>query len=95
MNARRRSSGRPATASSSCISRCLRDGGPAVQADIAAVTRLGFAVNPTSESAVGLRERALGWCAVHGIEAWAAEASARDVLVRDLPTSDALVRMDD
>ena len=55
------------------------------------MTRLGFAVNPTSESAVGLRERALGWCAVHGIEAWAAEASARDLLVRDLPTSDALV----
>jgi NAD+ kinase len=55
------------------------------------VTRLGFAVNPTSESAIALRERALGWCAVHGVEAWAAEASARDLLVVDLPSTDALV----
>ena len=55
------------------------------------MTRLGFAFNPTSEAAVALRDRALGWCAVHGVEAWAAEASARDVLVVDLPSTDALV----
>jgi NAD+ kinase len=55
------------------------------------VTRLGFAVNPTSESALALRERALGWCALHGVEAWAAEADARDLLVAELPTTDALV----
>jgi NAD+ kinase len=55
------------------------------------VTRLGFAVNPTSESALVLRERALGWCALHGVEAWAAEADARDLLVAELPTTDALV----
>ena len=55
------------------------------------MTRLGFAVNPTSESAIALRERALGWCAVHGIDAWAGEASAREILVAHLPTTDALV----
>jgi len=35
------------------------------------VKRLGFAYNPTSEMAVELRERALGWCSQHGVEAWA------------------------
>ena len=55
------------------------------------MTRLGFAVNPTSDSALALRERALGWCAVHGVEAWAAEADARDLVVAELPTTDALV----
>jgi NAD+ kinase len=55
------------------------------------VTRLGFAVNPTSESAVALREQALGWCAVRGVDAWAAEANATDRLVAELTSSDALV----
>ena len=55
------------------------------------MTRLGFAVNPTSESAVALRERALGWCAVHSVEAWATEAQDYDGLVAELPTTEALV----
>jgi NAD+ kinase len=55
------------------------------------VTRIGFAVNPTSDAALSLRERALGWCAVNGVDAWHAEASARERLVAELPTTDALV----
>ena len=38
------------------------------------VTRLGFAYNPTSEDALELRERAAGWCRMHGVEQWAAPA---------------------
>jgi NAD+ kinase len=38
------------------------------------VTRFGFAYNPTSEEAVELRERGLGWCTVNGLESWALPA---------------------
>ncbi len=55
------------------------------------MTRLGFAYNPTSEAAVALRERALGWCSVHGVEAWVAEAEATEGLVAELPRTDVLV----
>jgi NAD+ kinase len=33
--------------------------------------RIGFAYNPTAEMAVELRERGMGWCQVHGVDAWA------------------------
>jgi len=38
------------------------------------VKHIGFAYNPTSEMAVELRERALGWCHQNGVEAWAGPA---------------------
>ena len=55
------------------------------------MTRFGFGFNPTSDAAIALRERALGWCALRGVEAWMAEAEATDQLTADLPGSDALV----
>jgi NAD+ kinase len=53
--------------------------------------RVGFAYNPTSEEALELRERAAGWCAVHGIDQWAAQAGDHDSLLRALPGTDVLV----
>jgi NAD+ kinase len=55
------------------------------------VKRIGFAYNPTSDAATELRERAAGWCRMHGIDHWAATAQDFDVLCRELATSDALV----
>jgi NAD+ kinase len=55
------------------------------------VHRIGFAYNPTSEAAVELRERAEGWCRMHGIEHWAAQAQDFDLLCRELATTDVLV----
>ena len=55
------------------------------------VRRIGFAYNPTSEAAVELRERAAGWCAVRGIEHWAAQAADFDSLSDQLPSTDVLV----
>ena len=55
------------------------------------MTRLGFAYNPTSEAAVALRERALGWCSVHEVDAWVSEAEETDRLVDGLPGTDVLV----
>jgi NAD+ kinase len=55
------------------------------------VHRIGFAYNPTSEPAVELRERAEGWCRMHGIEHWASQAQEFEVLVRELATTDVLV----
>jgi NAD+ kinase len=55
------------------------------------VQRIGFAYNPTNEAAVELRERAEGWCRMHGIEHWAAQAQDFDLLCRELATTDVLV----
>jgi NAD+ kinase len=55
------------------------------------VKRIGFAYNPTSDAALELRDRALGWCAVRGIAGWDTEAGDRDRLVAELPTTDVLV----
>ena len=52
--------------------------------------RIGFAYNPTNEAALELRERAAGWCHVHGVEQWAAAAGDTDALRADLPTTDVL-----
>ncbi len=53
--------------------------------------RLGFAYNATNETALGLRERAAGWCGVRGIETWSAPSIDLDALCRELPSTDALV----
>ena len=55
------------------------------------VRRIGLAYNPTNEQALELRERAAGWCRMHGVEQWAAPAGDIDVLLQELPTSDVLV----
>src|SRR4029077_6166114 len=55
------------------------------------IRRIGFAYNPTSDAAIELRERAAGWCAVRGIDQWAAQAGDFDALCADLPTTDVLV----
>jgi NAD+ kinase len=53
--------------------------------------RIGFAYNPTAETAVELRERAAGWCAMRGVDHWAATAADLDALRRELPSTDVLV----
>ena len=55
------------------------------------VQRMGFAYNPTNDAAVELRERAEGWCRMHGIEHWAAQAQDFDLLCHELATTDVLV----
>jgi NAD+ kinase len=55
------------------------------------IGRIGFAYNPTNEAATDLRERAEGWCRMHRIEHWAAQAQDFDALCADLPTTDVLV----
>lgn len=53
--------------------------------------RIGFAYNPTSDSAVELRERATGWAAMRGIDQWASTAADRAALHQNLPGTDVLV----
>jgi NAD+ kinase len=55
------------------------------------VERIGFAYNPTIDAAVELSARAAGWCQVHGIGEWEAPSGDLDALLRELPTTDALV----
>jgi NAD+ kinase len=55
------------------------------------IGRIGFAYNPTNDAAIDLRERAAGWCRMHGIEHWAAQAQDFEQLCRELPTTDVLV----
>ena len=55
------------------------------------IQRIGFAYNPTNEAAIELRERAEGWCRMHRIDHWAAQAQDFDLLCRELATSDILV----
>jgi NAD+ kinase len=55
------------------------------------VERIGFAYNPTSEAAVELSTRASGWCRVRGIGEWQSQSSDYPTLLRELPTTDALV----
>ena len=56
-----------------------------------AVRRIGFAFNPTSEPAMTLKDRAIGWAEAHEVEAWADQAADRDALHRALPETDVLV----
>ena len=55
------------------------------------VKRIGFAYNPTNQAAVDLLERAGGWCRMHGVDQWAAQAQDFDTLCRELATTDVLV----
>ena len=55
------------------------------------IRRIGFAYNPTNEAAIELRERAAGWCRMHGVDQWAAPAGETADLVADLPATDVLV----
>ena len=54
------------------------------------IGRIGFAYNPTNEAATDLRERAEGWCRMHRIEHWAAQAQDFDALCADRAISSAL-----
>ena len=53
--------------------------------------RIGFAYNPTSDAAVELRERAIGWAAMRGLGHWAQQAADLVALTRELPGTDVLV----
>jgi NAD+ kinase len=55
------------------------------------IGRIGFAYNPTNEAAVDLRERAAGWCRMHKIDHWAAQALDFDRVCAELTTTDVLV----
>ena len=55
------------------------------------VRRIGFAYNPTNEAAVELSARAVGWCQLRAIDHWQAQAGDLEALLRELPTTDALV----
>jgi NAD+ kinase len=55
------------------------------------VQRIGFAYNPTIEAAVELSARASGWCQVRGIGEWQIPSGDTAALVRELPSTDALV----
>jgi len=55
------------------------------------VRRIGFAYNPTSEDALELRERAAGWCRMHGVEQWASPAGDTAEHLDELRQTDILV----
>jgi NAD+ kinase len=57
----------------------------------AAVKRVGFAFNPTSDPAVQLKDRAMGWASLHGLDHWAEPAADREALHRELENTDVLV----
>jgi NAD+ kinase len=56
-----------------------------------AVKRIGLAFNPTSDPAVELKDRAMGWASLHGVDHWAAPAADRDALHQELASTDVLV----
>jgi NAD+ kinase len=55
------------------------------------VARIGFAYNPTNEDALELRERAAGWCRMHGVAQWAAPAGDTTEHLDELRETDVLV----
>ncbi len=55
------------------------------------VSRIGFAYNPTQEPTVELAARASGWCRMRNIDDWQSPAGDLDTMLRELPTTDALV----
>jgi NAD+ kinase len=55
------------------------------------IARIGFAYNPTQEPTVELAARASGWCRMRGIEDWQSPAGDLVTMLRELPTTDALV----
>jgi NAD+ kinase len=58
---------------------------------VTAVRRIGFAYNPTHESADEVRDRAEGWCGVRGLAHWSAPSGELETLVRELPSTDVLI----
>ncbi len=56
-----------------------------------AVRRLGFAFNPTSDPAIALKDKAVAWAELHGVDQWAATAADREGLHLELETTDLLV----
>ena len=54
-------------------------------------SRIGFAYNPTIEPAIELSTRAAGWCQVRSVDHWQLPSDDLAGLVRELPTTDALV----
>ena len=55
------------------------------------VARIGFAYNPTQEQTAELAARAAGWCRIRGIAEWQSPAGDTATLLRELPTTDALI----
>lgn len=55
------------------------------------VGRIGFAFNPTNEAADELRERAEGWCGMHGLAHWSTPSGELATLLAELPRTDLLV----
>jgi NAD+ kinase len=55
------------------------------------VERIGFAYNPTISEAVDLSARAAKWCQIRSIGHWESQAGDFDRLLRELPTTGALV----
>jgi NAD+ kinase len=55
------------------------------------MTRIGFAVNPTSEAARAMAERAIGWCDRNGADAWQREAADTAAVTAELAGTDVLV----
>jgi NAD+ kinase len=55
------------------------------------VRRIGFAYNPTNMDALELRERAVGWSRMHGLDAWAHASGEYETLLAELPDTDVLV----
>lgn len=53
--------------------------------------RIGFAYNPTQEAAHELRERGIGWCITHDVDAWAVPAEEAQQHPAELATTDAIV----
>lgn len=55
------------------------------------VRRIGFAYNPTMDAAIELSTKAVGWCRMRKIDHWQAQSGDLPTLLRELPTTDALV----
>lgn len=54
------------------------------------MTRIGFAINPFSERAAALLERARAWCAERGVESWDAAGDAHAAIGEQLATTDVI-----
>ncbi|HEX7472875.1 MAG TPA: NAD(+)/NADH kinase, partial [Candidatus Limnocylindrales bacterium] len=55
------------------------------------LSRIGLAFNPTNPAAVELRERAIAWCKLRGLEVWAEPAGEYERVLARLPTTDLVV----
>ena len=53
--------------------------------------QIGLAFNPTKPFAIQLRDRALNWCRLHGVQSWACESNATAELIERLATADGLI----